>query len=361
VVNRGALSLASVLAAALAAAACGGSPAAPQGASAGKMPGPASPPQPSSRSEAIPDRGPGESGSVAATRKAGATAILRIASHLFVEKDVSVLTRRAGVVSRIHVRRGARVKEGQLLCDLESRDLQLALEVARLEADRARAAFDRARRLDTESAISQESYENAQFALRGAERAVDIAAHDLEKASVRAPFDGVVSGRNVEVGQVLAEEDVRVLFRITALQPLLARVYIPSWAGIFITEGQSATIKPDTAPASAVEGRVAWINDILDAASASVEILVEAPPTSRSLFRPGLAVMVELRVSLPPGPVTLPRAALRTGASGPGEGEVTVSEAGVARSRLVRVGFLGDDRVEILEGLEADELVVLPK
>lgn len=295
-----------------------------------------------------------------AARDLGAAAILRQSSHLFVERDVSVLTRRPGIVRAVRAQRGERVRAGQVLCELENRDLALAVEVARLDADQARASFDRANRLDREAAISKEAYEAAEFKLRSAERAAEIAAQEFEKTFLRAPFDGVISARNVEIGQVLADDDTRALFRVTALSPLLARFYLPQWAYRYLREGDRILLRPDTSPDSPVEGRVRWVNDVLDAASGSAEVLVEAGVRETGDLRPGMSVVVEMRLAFPPGRLTVARQALRESTANTDEAEVTVRRGGVDWPRRVRLGFRGDDRVEILSGLEAGEEVVLP-
>ena len=294
----------------------------------------------------------------AATRDLEAAATLRQSSHLFVERDVSVLTRRQGIVRQVTAQRGERVRSGQILCSLENRDLALALEVAKLQTEKARSEFERADRLDRESAISREAWEEAQFKLRSAERAEQIAAQELEKTLVRAPFDGVISARNAEIGQVLAVDDTRPLFRVTSLSPLLARIFLPQWAYSYLHEGDRVILRPDGSPAPAVTGRVHWINDVLDAASGSAEVLVEAG-AGRDTLRPGMSVTVEVSLRLPPGRLTVSRLAFRETSENALEGEVTVRRADGDEVRRVRAGFKGKDRVEILLGIEAGETVVL--
>jgi RND family efflux transporter MFP subunit len=273
---------------------------------------------------------------------------------------VAVLTRRAGIVRRILAERGESVRAGQVLCELESEDLALALDVARLTAEKARADFERSSRLQEEGAVSREAHESAEFRLRSAEREEEIARHELEKASVRAPFDGVVSARNVEIGQVLAEDDPRVLFRVTAGGPLLARVFVPQWAYPHVHEGDRAVLHPSGAAGPGASARVAWVNDVLDPASGSAEVLVEVPAAGPEGLRPGMEVSVEIEARAPPGRLTVPRSAVRFSPALPSEGEVILAGAAAGPPRRVRLGFEGDDRVEILSGLAEGEVVLVP-
>jgi RND family efflux transporter MFP subunit len=294
-------------------------------------------------------------------RDLGASAVFRGGSHLFVERDVSILTRRPGIILEVRADRGARVVRGQVLCVLENKDLELAVEVARLEVEKAQAAFERAGRLKMESAISKETYEETEFKLKSSERSAEIAEQDLEKSFVRAPFEGVVSARNVEIGQVLAVDDTRVLFRVTAPGPLLARLYVPQWAYAHLEVGAPVDLRPDVSPSSPVEGRVRFINDVLDAASSSAEVIVEVTGREKRDLRPGMSVVAELRFGLPPGRLTVARSALRETTENGEEAEVTVRREGEDRIQRVRLGFRGDDRVEILAGLEQGDIVVLPE
>lgn len=298
--------------------------------------------------------------SVLAASTMPARATLRLASHLFVDRDVAVYTRRAGVVQSVLARRGDRVKQGDLLCELESGDLRLRLELARLEAEKSEAEFTRARGLHEVHAISEEEYEAADYRRRSAAREVEMAAHELEKASVRAPFDGTVSSREVEVGQVLFEEDTRLLFRVTATGPLLARLHLPQWTFAHVAPGDPVSIHPPVSSPGPLQGKVAWVNDVLDPAAGSAEILVAVERSAERILRPGMEVDVELALSLPAGHLTVPREAVRLAVEGGSRGEVLLLEEGRQVPRAVKLGFLGDDRVEILSGLSEGEHVILP-
>ena len=332
-------------------AACQSQQAAPTGALSPVAGPPADPADAAPGAEGSP-----EEGGLAVTRE-GATARLALGTHLFVEMDVDVLTRRGGIVRAVVRERGDRVKKGAVLCELESEGLRLALELAEVEADRSRSALRRAMKLHEVRAISDEEREDAEFNLRSAERARDLAAHELEKSYVRAPFSGFISSRSAEVGQVLAEDDPTPLFRVTALEPLLARLFVPQWAYTHLHKGDKASVESVAASALSVEGRVRFINDVLDAASGSAEIFVEVPGVWDGGMRPGMEVLVEIRLELPEGRLTVPREAVRLSGVGPGEGEVQVRVAGSAQPRRVRLGFLGDDRIEILSGLADGDLL----
>ncbi len=308
---------------------------------------------------------------------------LALDSHLMVERDVGVTARRDGVMKAILADRGQRVTELQPLAEMEDDDLRLGEKEAALELEKEQASFDRAGKLREQDVIHDEEYEAIRLRRDAAEKRLQRVRYELTKCVITAPFDGVVSGRFVEKGQVIKEDDAKVLFQVTALRPLLARVYVPEWALFALRRGRPARVVSAMAapPASGaavgaggdvagVEARVKWINDVVDAASGTVEVLVEIPDGPRAAdLKPGLSVEVLLELSLEGAPgggplVTVPREAVAgVGADGPSPGRdatVTVLNGGTTEVRQVTLGFVGDDRVQIRRGLAPGEVVVLP-
>ena len=295
-------------------------------------------------------------------------------SHLLVERDVGVMARRDGVIETVEKDRGAHVREGDILATLERGDLKLSEKAALLELEKENSSFGRAGRLFEQGIVPKEDFEQARLRRDSAEKLLERIRYDLTTCMIRAPFNGVVSGRFVEKGQVIQEDDRRVLFQVTALGPLLARVYVPEWALHSLSEGQKAAVTPSAGLtpeasdlASVIEARIRWINDVLDAASGSVEMLVEVvggPGSAR--LRPGVSVKVRLDLPLTRGAalssvVSLPREALPAGELAPGqtvELKILRPDGSIDR-RAARLGWLGDGRVQIRQGLAAGEKVIL--
>src|SRR5262249_28208670 len=116
---------------------------------------------------------------------------------------------------------------------------------------------------------------------------------------------------------------------------------------------------PVVAQEETAGARVRWINDVLDAASGTAEVLVEVEGADASSLRPGMTVVIEAVLRCPAGRLTIAKGALRSRAEGSDDAEVTVRRDGVETVRRVRLGFRGDDRVEIVDGLDAGDAVVI--
>jgi len=300
---------------------------------------------------------------------------LRLPSHLMVERNVGVTVRRDGIIEEIRADRGDRVAQDQVLAVLERGDLLVSERAAALELETENASFERARRLLEQKIIADEEFEQTRMRRNAAEEGLDRIRYELSKCFLRAPFEGVVSGRFVEKGQFVRWDDGMVLYQVTALQPLLARVYVPEWALFALRQGQTVGVIPTGSlhgasggdESGGVPARIKWISDVVDAASATAEILVEVieGPRARQL-RPGLSVEVSFALTLGGpggGPISLPLTAFELDAAQEGESAVlrVLGDDGTVKPRTIIVGIVGDDRVEIREGLAAGDRVVLPE
>lgn len=290
-------------------------------------------------------------------------AALEIPSTLAVDRDVELMSRLTGVIEEIRVERGQRVGKGEVLARLDNRDLALEAESQEKAYLLARVEFERAKSLSETRVISPQEYDAKRLGAERAEADWKRAQVELEKSFMRAPFDGVVSERYARLGQRVVQDDNAPLFRITALEPLLARFYLPEARLGELRVGDAVTARASTGPARDYEGRVIWISPVVDAASGTFQVLAEViRPAGDPLLRPGLSVKVRLPLDAGRAAPAVQRAALSGGESllEGSQARLFVVEEGRAILRLVRVGATRDQQVEILSGLMEGDQVILP-
>src|SRR6185436_10461016 len=141
------------------------------------------------------------------------------------EADAEVVAKVGGEVRRILVEEGDRVQAGQILAQLDDR--QLRLQAAQTRAARAKAERDFTRQVELhdKGLVSAGAFENLKYDLDNQVAADDIAQLNLSYSTIRAPFAGIVSTRHIKLGQEIA---VGVsLFRVTDPTPLKANVFVP--------------------------------------------------------------------------------------------------------------------------------------
>ncbi len=216
-----------------------------------------------------------------------------------------LVARVTGRVAKVLVDEGARVAEGEPMLTLETEYLKL--DVARAEAETARAAavladaekdFARKKELVGKGSVSTAAFERSQAAFEGAKASrlgaqagLDLAKQRLSDAVLRAPVDGVVLEKRVDVGERLSEGTVT--FVVVQTAPLKLRFRVPERFLGAAERGAKVRATVDPYPGETFDGTVSVVVPALDPASRTfaVEALF---PNRDGRLRPGLFARVEL-------------------------------------------------------------------
>jgi membrane fusion protein (multidrug efflux system) len=278
-------------------------------------------------------------------------------ANLVAEGEVDVLAEAEGRVSRVLATEGEWVSKGQLLSVLDRGDAEIRLEKARVRSANANAVHQRGVDLAAEKLISREDLDKREMDSRLAAQELAEAEWNLAKTEVRSPISGRVSLRNVQPGQHLRPGDE--LFQVTDLDPLIAYLYLPEKDVLALAPGRAVELALDAAPDVAFRGRIRQVSPVVDPATGTVRVTVEAvaPPAQ---VRPGSFVTARIVRERRSDVVVLPKDAVIRELQ---QAHVFVArrdgEAILAARRTVTLGLEEDSRVEALSGLEpGDELIV---
>jgi len=270
------------------------------------------------------------------------SATLRASQH------ATVTARTRGVIRRLAVEEGDRVSADQPLAYLEDEEQKIAFERTQATLDTRRWEFERSVSLFEQELVSEEANERARREARDAEQAAALAQLELSRTIIRAPFDGVVLTRHLDVGNTIGVGDA--VYSIADTTRLLADVNVPERHVARLAPGQSVRLTAD-ATRDEVEARIERIAPAVDAATGTVKVTV-AVPGGHGL-RPGSFVRVDVVTDTHPQALVVPRSALLA------EGrrwflyqvvrDEAASEEGMATVRRIEVGlgFEAEDRVEI--------------
>jgi membrane fusion protein (multidrug efflux system) len=266
-----------------------------------------------------------------------------------------------GTVREITFDSGAWVKRGAVLVRLDTTSEEAALAGARADATLARLALERSRSLRQSDVNSQADLDGAEA--RGAQAAAAVAGLEaaIAKKTLRAPFDGRIAIRQVEVGQVVTPGTP--VASLQSVDPTFVDFWLPQQALSSLQVGQQVRLQSDTWPGATWEGRLTTINPEIDPATRNVRLRATFANADGRL-RPGMFANVEV-LSAARQPVLLVPATSAIYA--PYGDSVFVLEptavAGkppglVARQRFVRLGERRGDLVAVVSGLKAGETVV---
>jgi membrane fusion protein, multidrug efflux system len=277
-----------------------------------------------------------------AAADAGPLAVWREYSGTVSGAQEAVVRARSGdQVSTVPVDVGARVARGQVLVRQAGEASAARVRQAEAARRQAQRTVERLRPLYDAGAISQQEWEHAVTQLELASADV-VAASDV--LVLTSPLSGTVTEVMARPGMIPSTGDP--LVRVADLSSLVVYLRLSASEAAEVREGQTARFA-----AGGADGRVRRIALQADPATRLVEVEVEFPPAAGLI--PGTLATVRIEVASREDVVQVPRAALR-------DGRVWVVGAdGRATRRAVHAGLESADRVEILSGLAAGELVVV--
>jgi membrane fusion protein, multidrug efflux system len=297
---------------------------------------------------------------------------VEVVGALSARSTAEVKSEYSGTVTEILVAQWVQVRRGAVLARLDGREASAALQSARaalLQAEvagqRAARELTRARQLQEAGLATRQAAEEAHTAEEAA-RAQDAAARAqlelaetrLAKVVVRAPIDGVISERNVNVGDYFETMGSPApMFRIVDARVLELVAAVPSARIAELAVGQPLVFTTDAHPAQALGGKVSFINPVADEASRTVKVKVEVPNADLAL-KPGLFAKGRIVTGRREGVLVVPRVALVSWDSAGRVGLVYVVEGGVAHQRKVETGTEAGEQVEVRSGLQAGDEVV---
>ena len=214
-------------------------------------------------------------------------------------------------------------------------------------------------------AVKQAQTERAEASLATASdtiHASEANLHRLEQmkgfARVTAPFDGIVTARNVDVGTLINAGNggaSREMFRVAQIQPLRIFVNVPQAYVSEMRNGQSAELRVQERPGEVFPAHVSNVSNSLDANSRSMLVILETPNPGARLF-PGMYAQVRFAAAKGRPLLRIPGDALVMGKAGPRV--AVVGPDGVVHYRSVVMGLDLGNEVEITAGLSEGDLVV---
>ena len=313
---------------------------------------------------------------VASPTRDGATYELRLPGSTAPLQATVLYARTSGYVKSYKIDIGDRVSAGQLLAEIESpeTDEQLREARANLEQNRANLALS-GQRLERVKALYEQraagrgelddltaSNNSATAAVRVTEAVVARLGKEVSFQKVVAPFDGVVTQRNVDLGSLVTSgsaNSVTPLFRIEQTRVLRVFVDVPQTAAPSVAVGQTVRVEVRERAGRKFEGKVVRTAGSVDPATRTLRTEIHVPNPQGELMA-GAYAQVYLGVTDPRKPVRVAAATLVIDAAG--TQVVTVDKSNTARRKPVVLGRDFGKDVEVTGGLAGDErLVVSPR
>jgi membrane fusion protein, multidrug efflux system len=275
-----------------------------------------------------------------------------------VDHEVTVTTRVSGVIESINADRGARVRKGQALATLDQREFRLDREAAEAAFNVAKADYARYQELWNLKLTSRAELEQRKARYEQARVDLEKAKLVIDRSVIRAPFDGVVADRSARVGEKVLLEDNTPLFRITALRPLTARVYLSARELERVSRGEIVSVRSIDFAHVTSTGHIEFVSPVVDPASDTIQLIARVEPDRAGLLRPGMAVQIVFPHASRDA-VTLERDCLAPGPHPNGRAAVFMVDNGRLRRRVIQFLPAEGPQITVTSGLTEGDLVVV--
>jgi RND family efflux transporter MFP subunit len=294
--------------------------------------------------------------------------VLPAAVQAFIEAPIYARTQ--GYLKKWYFDIGSRVKRGQLLAEIETPegDQQLLqaradLKAAQANAELAGSTAERWQSLLKKNAVSQQEADQTASDYRAKQAAVDAAAanvarlaqlQDFEK--VYAPFDGLITARQTDIGALIASgSSPKELFHLAATDQVRVFTAVPETSASGIQAGSDATLVSDQFPTKVFHGTIARSSGAIDPSTRTLNVEVDIDNPSGELL-PGSYGYLHLPLAGTLAPLTIPANALVFRSAGV---QVAVVRGGKAYLVPITIGRDFGDSLEATSGLGTSDVVIV--
>jgi RND family efflux transporter MFP subunit len=317
--------------------------------------------------------------------------VLNASGYVTARREATVSSKVTGKVVEVLIEEGMNVKEGQILARLDDTNVKAGLDVARAQLDSARTAveetqaqlkqadleFQRTSELAKQNIASQSDLDRAEADAKAlqarlakqdrdvtvAEREVDLWQQQMDDMVIRAPFDGVVTTKDAQPGEMISPISAGGGFTRTGIGTIVDMHSLEIEIDVNesyinrVEPGQPVVATLDAYPDWKIPCKVIAIVPTADRQKATVKVRVGFDKLDRRIL-PEMSVKVAFRESATGTgnrSVIIPRSAVR---NQDGRDLVFIAQHGHAERRAITVGSSQDDDVVVLAGLSAGERVI---
>jgi RND family efflux transporter MFP subunit len=257
----------------------------------------------------------------------------------------------SGKLIRLDIKEGDRVNQGQVIAKIDDELLQIQLQNVDVSIEGQLNDDRRNEVLSKEKAIPDVQIEKTKLGLKSAELQKKQLLKQLKNTTIVAPFSGVITKKNVDLGSVIGPGSPIV--EITDISSLKLTISVPERDILKFKNGQPVEVKADVYGNRSFKGRVTYLAVQADK-SHNFKVQVTVPNTANELMA-GMYGTVSLSNSSPVTALSVPRKALVGSTKNP---QVYVVKNGRAKLTTFNAGTSDGDYVEVISGISSQDKIV---
>lgn len=222
-------------------------------------------------------------------------------------QSTAISSQSGGIISEIAFKSGQEVKKGDLLFKLDTSQLEASLEEAQANLKLAKITDERYKQLVAQRATSKESADKANADYLSAKAQVDNIRSQIAFKVIRAPFDGRIGIRNINLGQYFNNGDNAAT--LTTISPIFITFPIPQNKVNLIKVGDVISFYSDTFPNETFEAKITAVNSFINSSNRS--IMAQAIYKNKDhRILPGMFVTVHINLPIEKNAIVIPRNAI---------------------------------------------------
>jgi membrane fusion protein (multidrug efflux system) len=275
---------------------------------------------------------------------------------------VTISTDLAGIVSQIAFESGSRIKASALIVQLNTDQEEAQLAQFEAQENLAKLNVDRSQALLAKKTIAQSDYDTSEATYRQAVASVNQYKALIARKTLRAPFDGILGIRQVNLGQYVKEGDSIVTLQ--SFDPIYVNFNLPQQDLATLADGQDVELTLDAYGNQKFQGKITAINPLVDSNSRNVQLQATFP-NGQSKLKPGMYARVSVILPEVQKVVAIPSSSIHYAPYGDSifvvvehKDEKSGKTGKIVTEKFVTLGQTRGDLVAIVKGLNPGEEVV---
>ncbi|WP_191858216.1 efflux RND transporter periplasmic adaptor subunit [Hanstruepera ponticola] len=275
-------------------------------------------------------------------------------------KDLLVITPEYnGILTRIYVKEGEKVKKGQTLAKIDDGGLSQQLAQLQIQAELAKTTYERQKRLWDQNIGSEIQFLQAKSNYEAQAKAVNQLEQQIAKTVVRAPFSGTIDDVITEQGSVVAAGQSQ-LFRLVNLDNMYIETEVPERYIEDVTKGKHVVVEFPVLNKT-IETEIRQASDFINPANRTFKVEV-AIPNSEKNIKPNLTARLKINDYTSKDAILIPQSVISENAEGE-QYVYTVADKnsdneGIAKKTIITTGKTQGDVIEVLSGIKDNTEVI---
>lgn len=270
------------------------------------------------------------------------------------ETTIPLTFQNGGTIAAVYVNEGDYVKKGQLLAMVDKRNMQNAVNSAQAQYDRAMDAKNRLESVYTAGSLAEIKWVEIESKVKQAESNLNICKKNLQNCEMRAPTNGYIGKRNIEVGASAIK--LTSAIDIVKIDKVLANISVPENEINFFKKGQEAKVQISAVNNQSFTGKVKYINVVADPISRTYNVKIELNNKDAEI-KPGMVCNVEMQ-KLNTKKILVPITSIVKSSGGKAIIYIVDKQTNKAIKREVIIGGIANNQITVMSGLNPGDLLI---